>query len=102
MPRVAPSCSPSSSATTRETEGAVSLVVYGIGLAIVAAIAVLVAAPLLWPVSPVAAAPGGGPERHRLEEEKDLAYAAIKEAEFDFQMGKLSSEDYTLLRQKYE
>ncbi len=41
-------------------------------------------------------------ERHRLEKEKDLAYGAIKEAEFDFQMGKLSAEDYAALREKYE
>ena len=41
-------------------------------------------------------------ERHRLEKEKELAYGAIKEAEFDFQMGKLSAEDYAALRDKYE
>jgi hypothetical protein len=78
------------------------MLVYCIGLAIVAVVAVAVAAPLLWPAAPVAVMPGGDPERHRLEKEKDLAYAAIKEAEFDFQMGKLSPEDYALLRQKYE
>ncbi len=78
------------------------MVVYLIGLAIIGAVAVLVAAPLLWSAAPVAAVAAGDPERHRLEKEKDLAYAAIKEAEFDFQMGKLSPEDYALLRQKYE
>ena len=42
------------------------------------------------------------PERRRLEKQRDLAYAAIKEAEFDFQMGKLSSDDYAALRRTYE
>jgi hypothetical protein len=79
-----------------------SALAYAAGLAIVAAVAWAVAAPLLRVVD---ALPTGGPadpERYRLEKERDLAYAAIKEAEFDFQMGKLSSEDYAALRCTYE
>lgn len=79
-----------------------SALAYAAGLAIVAAVAWAVAAPLLRVVD--AAPPGGpaDPERYRLEKERDLAYAAIKEAEFDFQMGKLSNEDYAALRRTYE
>jgi hypothetical protein len=65
-------------------------------------VAFAVAAPLLWPQATIARAPAGDPERYRLEKEKELAYAAIKEADFDLQMGKLSSEDHTTLRDKYE
>lgn len=79
-----------------------SVLLYLAGLAVVGAVATFVAAPLLRAAAPGAAAPAGNPERHRFEKEKDLAYAAIKEAEFDFEMGKLSPEDYALLRQKYE
>lgn len=38
----------------------------------------------------------------RWEKQKAEAYAAIKEVEFDRQMGKLSDEDYRLLRDRYE
>ena len=37
-----------------------------------------------------------------LEERKDNIYAAIKEIEFDFEMGKLSEEDFHTLRQQYK
>ena len=79
-----------------------SLVVYLVGLVVIAAVAVAIAAPLLWPHAVTASAPPGDPERYRLEKEKELAYAAIKEADFDLQMGKLSTEDHAALRDKYE
>ena len=80
-----------------------SVLVYVVGLAVVAGVAYWLALPLLAGVAAEpAAAPHGDPERYRLEKEKDLAYAAIKEAEFDFQMGKLSPEDHAALRDKYE
>jgi hypothetical protein len=63
---------------------------------------VSIAAPLLWPRRSVANGPTTDPERYRLEKEKELAYSAIKEAEFDFQMGKLSPEDHAALRAKFE
>ena len=75
---------------------------YAAGLVIIAAVAWAVAAPLLRAVAAVPAARPADPERHRLEKQRDLAYAAIKEAEFDFQMGKLSAEDYAALRRTYE
>jgi hypothetical protein len=80
-----------------------SLVVYFVGLVVIAAVAIAVAAPLLWPHA--AAGPlqsTTDPELYRLEKEKELAYAAIKEADFDLQMGKLSPEDHAGLRAKYE
>jgi hypothetical protein len=81
----------------------VSALVYLAGLAVVAATAFAIAVPLLRRRPAAGAArPGPDAETFRLEKEKELAYAAIKEAEFDFQMGKLSPEDYRALREKYE
>jgi len=74
---------------------------YVVGLAIVAAVGWVIAAPLLRGAV-LRLAPSGDPERYRLEKERDLAYAAIKEAEFDRQMGKLSEEDYASLRRTSE
>jgi hypothetical protein len=79
-----------------------STVVYLAGLLVVAAVAWAVAHPLLAPSGARGARPMLDPERYRLEKQRDLAYAAIKEAEFDHQMGKLSADDYALLRRKYE
>lgn len=79
-----------------------STLMYLAGLVIVAAVAWAIATPLL---RVAVAAPDLGrvdPERYRLEKERDLAYAVIKEAEFDFQMGKLSADDYAALRHTYE
>jgi len=39
--------------------------------------------------------------RGQLERQKLDAYAAIKEAEFDYRMGKLSEADFGALREKY-
>ena len=36
-----------------------------------------------------------------LEEEKEESYNAIKEAEFDYETGKLSKEDYNIIKEKY-
>ena len=76
--------------------------IYLAGLVIIAAMAVAVAAPLLWRRQPPPEVATADPERYRLEKEKELAYAAIKEAEFDLEMGKLSAEDHALIRAKYE
>jgi hypothetical protein len=79
-----------------------SVLLYLVGLIIIAGVAVSIAAPLLWPRPFEASARPTDPERYRLEKEKELAYAAIKDAEFDLQMGKLSPEDHASLREKYE
>lgn len=79
-----------------------NLFVYLAGLVVIASVAVAVAWPLLRPARAPSIGPIGDPERYRWEKEKDLAYAAIKEADFDLQMGKLSVEDHASLRAKYE
>lgn len=79
-----------------------SVLVYVAGLLVIAGVAIAVAAPLLRPRAVAMGAPPSDPERYRLEKEKELAYAAIKEADFDMQMGKLSAEDHAALRAKYE
>ena len=82
-----------------------SWLIYVLGLAVVAAVAALIAGPLLRQPATATGAPrgrSGDRERYRLEKEKELAYGAIKEAQFDYQMGKLSADDYAELRRKYE
>jgi hypothetical protein len=72
------------------------------GLLFIAAIAFFVASPLL--VLEPAREPARKMDTNviRWEKQKTDAYAAIKEAEFDLQMGKLTPEDYRVLREKYE
>ena len=61
-------------------------------------------------VSPIVQARGrqggfSGKSNHHandLVERKETIYAAIKDIEFDYQMGKLSEEDFKELRQKYK
>jgi hypothetical protein len=79
-----------------------SMLVYLTGLVVIAVVALGIAGPLLWQRPSVTSPSGADPERYRLEKEKELAYAAIKEADFDLQMGKLSAEDHAMLREKYE
>jgi len=71
-------------------------------LLIVALVALAVSLPLLRPARASSHPRGADPARLRWNKEKEMAYAAIKEAEFDYQMGKLSDEDYRALRAKYE
>lgn len=59
-----------------------------------------------WPfLSPAPIAPPqtslSATDRRDAERQKSEAYAAIKEAEFDFEMGKLSEADLAILREKY-
>ena len=39
---------------------------------------------------------------HRLLQQKEVIYTAIKELDFDYHMGKLSQEDYQNLRANYQ
>jgi len=78
-----------------------SFVVYFAGLLLIAAVAWAAAGPLFaaaQPPSPVAES--AGDERWR--KQKEEALAAIKEAEFDFHLGKLSEHDYAQLRARLE
>ncbi len=69
-----------------------------IGILIIVGSAAFVAQPFL---SSAAAEVGGPVSRGQLERQKLDAYTAIKEAEFDYRMGKLSDTDFTVLRAKY-
>lgn len=79
-----------------------SFLLYLTGLVLIATIASFVSLPLFFQRREPA--PVSERDRHaeRWKRQKEEAYAAIKEAEFDRQMGKLSEEDYHLLRAKYE
>jgi len=84
-----------------------TFLLYAVGLLFVGMVAVFVALPLLTAGTSLMQA--SSPEDHadqadraRWEKQKTDAYAAIKEAEFDKQMGKLTEEDYQLTRRKYD
>lgn len=80
-----------------------TFLLYLAGLLVIGAVALLVALPLLKPdVRREEEVDELGPEIARWEKQKTDAYAVIKEAEFDWQMSKLTDEDYQALRQKYE
>lgn len=80
-----------------------TFLLYLTGLLLIGAIAVFVASPLFRPDRDQDASLAE-PENEaaRWEKQKADAYAAVKEAEFDRQMGKLTDEDYQMLRDKYE
>ncbi len=72
----------------------------GVGLILVAALVVCV--PLFRAV-PLDAAPDAPADaRARWQKQKQDAYAAIKEAELDMQMGKLAQADFELIRTAQE
>lgn len=70
-----------------------------LGIVMVLAAAAFVAAPLVGAETSLSFAGGGS--RSHLERQKQEAYAAIKEAEFDYHMGKLSETDFAAVRSKY-
>jgi len=78
-----------------------TFLLYLTGLLLISVVALFVAAPLFSPGTE-RLLPELPSQTARWEKQKASAYAAIKEAEFDRQMGKLTDEDYRLLREKYE
>lgn len=72
----------------------------GLALLLIATVATVIAVPLLDSGADVEASANRGVER--LEREKNAALTAIREAQFDHAMGKLSEEDYASLRSFYE
>lgn len=72
------------------------------GLLFIAGISFFVALPLFTLQAARESAQMDNTQVTRWEKQKTDAYAAIKEAEFDLQMGKLTLEDYQVLREKYE
>ena len=79
-----------------------TFLLYFSGLLLISAVAVFVATPLFNPEHEPQSTGEQEGEAARWEKQKADAYAALKEAEFDQQMGKLTKEDYRLLRKKYE
>ena len=77
-----------------------TLAVFLVGLGVIAAAGAFLAAPLFRPSPVGAAAPPG--EHERWERQKRQALAAIKEAELDHRMGKLSDEDLAGMRSRFE
>ena len=78
--------------------------IFVIGLGIIFAAAMVVCMPLLRGVPAEAGAVGGEEEEARAgwEKQKREAYSAIKEADLDFQMGKLAPDDYRAIRKAEE
>ncbi len=79
-----------------------TFLLYLTGLLFIGAIASFVASPLFTPEETQAPARETDPMVTHWEKQKTEAYTAIKEADFDLQMGKLTQEDYKSLREKYE
>jgi hypothetical protein len=79
-----------------------TFLLYFTGLVLIGVVAVFVASPLLRTMAERQAVTEPERQAGRWEKQKADAYAAIKEAEFDRQMGKLTEEDYQYLRTKYE
>jgi hypothetical protein len=79
----------------------VTLAVFLLGLVVILVVSVFVAAPLFGPTG--APAPHEtDEERARWERQKRQALGAIREAEMDHRMGKLSDEDFRTLRARLE
>jgi hypothetical protein len=79
----------------------VSFLLYVAGLGLIAVVAWGVAGPLFaLPLLPLPAPES--PREERWRKQKEEALAAIKEAEFDFHLGKLSDQDYRQLRARLE
>jgi hypothetical protein len=78
-----------------------SLAVYVAGLVLIAAVAWSAAGPLLFAAE--APEPEAESRPHeRLRRRKEEALAAIRDAEFDHELGKMSDEDYRRLRERLE
>jgi hypothetical protein len=79
----------------------VTIAVFLLGLMVIVIASIFVAAPLF---RPLLAAPvvDERDQRERWERQKRQALAAIKEAELDHQMGKLTDEDLAAMRGRFE
>jgi len=78
-----------------------TVAIFLLGLALIAAVSFFVAAPLFRARAETVPAAASG-ERERWERQKRQALAAIKEAELDYRMGKLSDEDLASMRARFE
>ena len=73
-----------------------------VGALLILLVAAAVASPLLQGSRTPAAADRPADKAELLRREKNVALLAIKEADFDLAMGKLSNDDYATLRAVYE
>jgi hypothetical protein len=78
-----------------------TVTIFVLGLALIAAVSFFVAAPLFRARAETVQTASTG-ERERWERQKRQALAAIKEAELDYRMGKLSDEDLASMRTRFE
>jgi hypothetical protein len=78
-----------------------TVTIFLLGLALIAVVSFFVAAPLFRARAETVPMPSHG-ERERWERQKRQALAAIKEAELDYRMGKLSDEDLASMRARFE
>ena len=78
-----------------------TIAVFLFGLALIVAASLFVTAPLFRGASEAPSDTSGG-ERERWERQKRQALAAIKEAELDHRMGKLSDDDLAGMRARFE
>lgn len=78
-----------------------TVTIFLLGVALIAVVSFFVAAPLFRARAETAPTPSHG-ERERWERQKRQALAAIKEAELDYRMGKLSDEDLASMRARFE
>jgi hypothetical protein len=78
----------------------VAIAVFVLGLAVILAVAAFVATPLF--AAPERLGDESHGDRERWERQKRQALLAIREAEMDFQMGKLSPEDLESMRARFE
>jgi hypothetical protein len=78
-----------------------TLAIFVLGLVVIVVASLFVAAPLFGPTSAVAPAEEAS-EQERWERQKRQALAAIKEAELDHRMGKLSDEDLASMCTRFE
>jgi hypothetical protein len=76
-------------------------VIYVVAALLILSVAALIAAPFL-SLDPTPIDLRANPDTERLEREKSAALLAIREAQLDQAMGKLSDDDYTSLRDFYE
>lgn len=79
----------------------ITIAVFLVGLGIIVVASCFVAAPLFRPRS-TRAVEAESDEREHWERHKRQALAAIKEAELDHQMGKLTDEDFANMRARFE
>ncbi|MGH7898571.1 MAG: hypothetical protein ACREQQ_11500 [Candidatus Binatia bacterium] len=79
-----------------------AFLIYAAGLLLIAFVAWMVASPWWTEVASASAAAAVPSGDSRWRKQKDEALSAIKDAEFDFQLGKLSEPDYRQLRARLE